>query len=279
MLVNRCVVVAILFTVACLADIEPSIGNNTRLRVLRGGEHGVGELVSNHTIKSLDGQKDGLRDLAGRNQAVVVAMTSTSCPISKKYFPTLLALSDEYAAQNVEFILVNSTPNDTPRSLDQAQQRLSGTARYVVDKSSALAAALGTTSTTDAILIDHDGTIVYHGAVDDQFGPGVSRPKPNHRFLADAIGALLADSKPRIEATTAPGSELASKTRSGPRKNNVTYHNRISRLMNRHCVKCHRDGGVGPFGLDTMDGVTSHAPMIGEVVKRGTMPAMVCRRS
>lgn len=52
----------------------------------------------------------------------------------------------------------------------------------------------------------------------------------------------------------------------------TTYHKRISRLMNRHCVKCHRDQGVAPFSLDSYGDVTSHAAMIAEVVSRGTMP-------
>ncbi len=42
--------------------------------------------------------------------------------------------------------------------------------------------------------------------------------------------------------------------------------------MNRHCVKCHRDGGVGPFPLDTFDNVVAHAPMIREVIQREIMP-------
>jgi hypothetical protein len=42
--------------------------------------------------------------------------------------------------------------------------------------------------------------------------------------------------------------------------------------MQRHCVECHRDGGVAPFALDTLEDVTAHAPMIANVVQRGIMP-------
>jgi hypothetical protein len=52
----------------------------------------------------------------------------------------------------------------------------------------------------------------------------------------------------------------------------VTYHGRISRIVAQHCVECHRDGGVGPFPLDTYDDLVAHAAMVREVVDRGTMP-------
>jgi mono/diheme cytochrome c family protein len=52
----------------------------------------------------------------------------------------------------------------------------------------------------------------------------------------------------------------------------VTYHGRISRIMTRHCVDCHRDGGAGPFPLDTYDDLVAHAPMVREVIDRGAMP-------
>jgi hypothetical protein len=48
----------------------------------------------------------------------------------------------------------------------------------------------------------------------------------------------------------------------------VTYHGRIA----RHGVECHRDGGVGPFPLDSFDDLVAHAAMVRAVIDRGTMP-------
>jgi hypothetical protein len=52
----------------------------------------------------------------------------------------------------------------------------------------------------------------------------------------------------------------------------ITYHNRISRIVQAHCVECHRAGGVAPFRLETYDDVVAHAGMIRKVVEKGTMP-------
>jgi thiol-disulfide isomerase/thioredoxin len=271
MLAYRFLIVGVL--VACAGPASAADRNHTspKLRVLRGGDHGVGRLAPNLKIRDLSSRAKNLRQLASENQAVVIAMTSTSCPLSEKYFPRLLSLADEYAKQKVQFVLVNSVTTDKMPAMDRAKRRLGENGIYVFDKSGALANAMGAETTTDAILIDRDGTIVYHGAVDDQHRFGFSHPAPRHHFLVDAIEALLADEDPGIEATTAPGSSL-ERNESPTAKNDATYHNRISRLMNRHCVKCHRNDGVGPFGLDTYGDVASHAPMIGEVVERGTMP-------
>ncbi|MFM7920218.1 MAG: redoxin, partial [Planctomycetaceae bacterium] len=52
----------------------------------------------------------------------------------------------------------------------------------------------------------------------------------------------------------------------------MTWSDQISRLLQRHCVECHREGGVGPFRLDTYEAAVAHAPMIRQVVERGIMP-------
>ena len=52
----------------------------------------------------------------------------------------------------------------------------------------------------------------------------------------------------------------------------LTYHNRISRIVQQHCIECHREGGVAPFALDTYEDLVAHAGMVEQVVERGIMP-------
>lgn len=239
--------------------------------VLRGGDHGVGQLAANIEFKNLDGETLNLAGLAKDHRATVVAMTSTSCPLSLKYFPTLIGLSAKFAAKDVHFVLVNSVATDDVAKMQTAKERLSDNSTYVFDRSGEFAESIGAKTTTDVIVIDQGQTVVYHGAIDDQYGFGYSRPSPRERYLSDALDAILAQRTPPVEATGAPGCLLAI-DKSTPVAAAVTYHGRVSRLMNRHCVKCHRDGGVGPFPLDTFDDVVSHAAMIREVIDRQVMP-------
>jgi hypothetical protein len=52
----------------------------------------------------------------------------------------------------------------------------------------------------------------------------------------------------------------------------VTWHNRISRILQQRCMECHRSGGVAPFALQTVAEATAHAGMIKQVVSDRTMP-------
>src|SRR6185436_3645383 len=90
--------------------------------------------------------------------------------------------------------------------------------------------------------------------------------------LRSALDAVLSDDRPAIEATTAPGCALNFNdglTASAP---GITYHNRISRLIQNNCVECHRKGENAPFELTTYPDVKSNAAMIKKVVNKGIMP-------
>jgi mono/diheme cytochrome c family protein len=85
------------------------------------------------------------------------------------------------------------------------------------------------------------------------------------------LEALLAGRQPIVAATDAPGCRLDLAGREAT-PTEITYHNRVSRIVQRHCVECHRDGGVAPFSLTGYDDVVEYAPMIEDVVQRGVMP-------
>jgi peroxiredoxin/mono/diheme cytochrome c family protein len=238
---------------------------------LRGGDHGVGMLAPAVKFSDIAGTTHDLADLAKQHRAVVIAMTSTSCPLSLKYFPTLVDLSKRYAEQDVRFVLVNSVAADKLDAMQQAAKQLASNASYVFDEQGDLATAIGATTTTDVIVVNPSRTVVYHGAVDDQYGFGYSRDTPQHPYLVNALDSILNNQTPLVEATAAPGCQLSVSVTT-PGVSDVTYHGRISRLMNRHCVTCHREDGVGPFALTSYDELVSHAPMIREVIERGIMP-------
>ncbi len=234
------------------------------------GDHGVGRCVADLSFTDIAGKVHQLSE-TDRTKAVVVAMTSTSCPLSKKYLPTLVDLAGSYAPRGVAFLLVNPVAADSPEEMKSIAQSLEGKAAYVWDKDATLATAVGAVTTTDAFVLDPSRTVVYHGAIDDQYGFGYSLDAPRHRYLADALEAVLAGRSVTVPATAAPGCTLDLESATA-QTTTVTYHNRISRIIQRHCVECHRDGGVAPFSLETFDNVAAHAPMIRDVVQRGVMP-------
>lgn len=234
------------------------------------GDRGVGRFVGEISFRDVTGREWNDASFDG-SSFTVFAGTSTSCPLSKKYVPSLVALANEFGPQRVTFILVNPVASDVTDDMQETQQRLGSGNAYVFDKDERLTRRLGLTTTTDVVVIDAASTVVYHGAIDDQYGFGYSLAAPRHRYLAEALGSLLAGQPPHVAATDAPGCELGIHTPTAS-AGDLTYHNRISRIVEQHCVECHRDGGVAPFALDSYDDVVAHAPMIEEVIERGIMP-------
>ncbi|MCU0981221.1 MAG: redoxin domain-containing protein [Pirellulaceae bacterium] len=239
-------------------------------RLLVPGDHGIGRYIAEVSGLDVTGKTWKLSDL-GQNRVVVIAMTSTSCPLSKKYLPTLLELAKSNRSREMTLLLVNPVAADSADEMKSIAADLDSNTVYIWDKDQTLARAVGAVTTTDVFVLDPSRTVAYHGAIDDQYGFGYSLDAPRHRYLAEALAAVLDERPPVIAATEAPGCTLDLEPITAG-TTSITYHNRISRIIQRHCVECHRDGGVAPFSLETFDDVAGHAPMIRQVVERGIMP-------
>ncbi len=249
------------------ADESPREGPKMR----KAAERGVGRLVPDLSFTDLAGHSGKLSDFKS-SRALVIALTSTSCPLTKKYAPSLARLEKEFAGRGVSFLFVNPTATDSSADITAVLKDNGIAGRYVHDKEGRLTAALGAQTTTEVFVLDAARTLVFRGAVDDQYGLGYSLEAPRANFLKDALTALLAGKAPVVAATDAPGCALElEKSERAPAKD-ITYNNRISRLVQNNCLECHRAGGVAPFSLETYDDVKAHAGMIRKQVGGGAMP-------
>jgi len=272
----RCVnlVLLIVLTVgpvlaAPLPAAEQPVDSKTA-RLLKPAEHGVGQFIEDLEFQDLQGRMLRLSDFR-QAKALVIAMTSTSCPLSRRYLPTLTAIAQQYSQRSVQFLLVNSIRTDDRQAMQTAAASLPAGVPYAVDADESLLRRLQVVSTTDVLILDPARTVLYHGAVDDQYGVGYALDQPRRRFLADALDAVLAGQTPATAATTAPGCVLeADAAVTEPAA--VTWHNRISRILQQRCMECHRSGGVAPFALQTATEVAAHGGMIKQVVADRTMP-------
>jgi len=232
-------------------------------RIVPAADSKVGRLVEDLQFAPVAGKKFRLSDWKSA-KAVVVAFTSTSCPVTKRYAPTLAGLEKEFSAREVKFIFVN------PLAADSVGPKLFG-GPYVHDRKGDIAAALGAQTTAEVFVLDAARTLIYRGAIDDQYGVGYSRDSARHHYLKRALEAVLGGGELEIAATTAPGCALDLPKRKTSTEG-VTYHARVSRIMQQHCMDCHRADGVGPFSLEAYQDVVSHAGMIRKQVEKGAMP-------
>src|SRR5262249_42938390 len=146
-------------------------------RVLRAADGGAGVLVPDAAFTDVTGKAGKLCDFRA-GKLLVVALTDVGCPVCKKYAPTLTKLEKEYAAKGVAFLFVNPPAAD---SADDIQKEIAAhgfAGRYVHDKDGTLTAALSAKSTTEVFVLDAARTVVYRGAIDDQYGIGYSLDAP-----------------------------------------------------------------------------------------------------
>lgn len=237
---------------------------------LKAGDVGVGRLAADLTFTDIHGKTGRLSDFK-TSRALAIAFTSTSCPVTKRFAPSLARLEKEFSAKGVAFLFVNPTESDSLESIQADIQSHGFVGPYFHDKTGAFAALLGAASTAEVFVLDAARTLVYRGAVSDQYGLAYSLDAARHNYLADALRAVLTGNPPAIAATTAPGCALDTKA-VNVAQTEVSYHNQISRILQNNCIECHRTGGVAPFSLESYEDAKSHAGMMRKQVERGVMP-------
>jgi hypothetical protein len=245
--------------------------NRRAAQPIHPAQRQIGRFIPDFQFHDVHGQTHQLSGFSNAT-AIVVAMTSTSCPLSRKYLPTLASITRQYASQPVAFILVNCIPSDELHDQLAAAGSLHSNAVYASDPDERLAALVNASSTTDVLVLDSKRTVLYHGAVDDQYAVGSALDQPRNQFLVQAIDAALQHTPPAVSATTAPGCVLEHTPPAADEASKITWHNRISRILQQNCLECHRSEGVGPFPLETLAQVSAHAPMIRQVVSDKSMP-------
>ncbi len=238
---------------------------------LKGSDHGVGRMVDDLTLKTVDSKETKLSTTAGKN-GLVIALFSTSCPISRKLAPEMVRLERDLKEQGVALLLVNAPPGQRNDEITKFTSYHGLKSKVALDVDAVLSQALTAATTTEVFLLDASRTLVYRGALNDQYGLGYAKDKPAHHFLREAVTAMLRGEPAEIAATSAPGCALDLPAQKNITKVNVTYHHDVARIMQTNCVECHHDGGVGPFALDSYDAVIKHAGMIRKQVERGAMP-------
>ena len=238
----------------------------------RPAELGVGRQVPDVRFTDLAGRAHRLSDWRGE-AGLVVAVTSATCPLSKRYLPSLAALEPELRAQGIGLVLVNPFASEDPAEIRAQLAAHSFTAPYVHEVDRALTGALGARSTTEVFLLDATRTLVYRGALDDQYDLVRNLPAPRQPHLRRAVAALLRGEPPEIAATAAPGCDLeATPAAAATSPVAVTYHRDVARILQQHCVSCHQPGGVAPFALDSLAAVRDRTRVIRRVLEERTMP-------
>ena len=244
---------------------------STGPEMLKPGDVGIGRMVPDIAFTDLDGKAHRLSDYKDR-KGLVIAMTSATCPVSKRYLASLASLEKECAAHGVAMIFANPLASEKRGEIQAQIGTQAIRSPYVCDSNRSLVATLQAQTTTEVFLLDSTRTLIYRGALDDQYGVDYNLDAPRHRYLVDAVSALVKGKRPKVQATRAPGCDLEIPDLASDTSGEVSYNRDVARILLQNCVQCHREGGIAPFALDSPDEVLDRAKVIRRVVADGVMP-------
>ncbi|MBX7166223.1 MAG: redoxin domain-containing protein [Pirellulales bacterium] len=230
----------------------------------------VGRQIDDFALTDFRGRTWSLAEFADR-PVVVVAVLGNDCPLVKLYARRLVELATEYQGRGVQFLAINANRQDSLNALGAFARQQQIEFPLLKDPRGDVIDRLGAARTPEVFVLDSGRTVRYHGRIDDQYGVGVQRAQVGRRDLAIALDELLAGQAVSVSETEAPGCLIGRVPTVEPH-GEVTYCNQVARLLQAHCVSCHRPGEVGPFPLTTYEEVAGWAPMIREVVSQRRMP-------
>jgi peroxiredoxin len=226
------------------------------------------------SLPSAEGGQVSVASLRG-SQATVFVFLSCECPISNGYVPTLNELATKFSPQGVAFVGLNPNVGQSLKEIDTHRREYRISFPVLKDAGAGVAERFGVKTCPEVCVLDAAGRVRYAGRIDDRYARrGGAASEVRQASLAIALEQLLAGKEIAEPRTTAIGCAISAQqpTPAWASASDVTYSDQIARILNRHCVTCHRPGGIGPFALTTFNDARNWADDVRRFTADGTMP-------
>ncbi|MDB4399707.1 redoxin domain-containing protein [bacterium] len=222
----------------------------------------------NFRLDDLDGNSISLEKKA-QPHLTVVCFIGTECPLAKLYSGRLERLAANFT--DVDFIAVSSNQQDSTDDLKNFRERFRVTIPIVKDTDNVVADQFNAERTPEVFLVDENLQILYRGRIDDQYQPGIAKADPTREDLMIALTERLSNKTISVSKTEVDGC-LIGRIKKNKNKSAVNFSNQISRILQNHCMECHRQGELAPMELSSFEEVVGWSDMILEVIEDQRMP-------
>ena len=257
-------IAALLVLSACGQSMSTPLGTATQVAA-QAGDTIVGMRVDDFQLVDQKGFAHQLYYYKDAT-AIVLMTQGNGCPIVRNAMPVFRAVRDAYADRGVEFFLLNSNLQDNQQSIAAEAEEFGFDMRVLVDEYQLVGESLKVTRTAEVFVIDPASMkVVYHGPVDDRLTYQVQKADAQHEYLVDALDALIEGRSISVTNVDAPGCLINFPERDKREKHaSISYHDTIAPLLEKRCVSCHTEGGIGPWAMSSYEMVRGFAPMIRE---------------
>jgi mono/diheme cytochrome c family protein len=210
--------------------------------------------VDNFMLVDHNMEAHELYRLADARAIVLVAQANGDAEV-RRLAPALNALAAKHP--EVEFRMLNSSLKDSFETVAAEAASTGLKIPVLMDRYQLVGEQLGVTRSAELIIVNpKTWAVAYRGAAADA-GP--------------ALEAVLAGKA--YKATASKGAAIAFPERARKAEfAKISYATQVAPIIEKNCVACHQEGGIGPFAMTSYEMVKGFAPMIREVIRTDRMP-------
>jgi hypothetical protein len=167
----------------------------------------------------------GVQDLDGRHvdpttdptaPITVTLFVDSDCPVSNRYAPEVRRLYLSYAPRGVNFWLVYPDPDISVQAIRKHMQDYGYQMPALRDPEHALVRRASAQVTPEVGIFLADGTLVYHGRIDDRYVDLTRRrPEATQHDVVAVLDALLEGETVEASWNPAPGRSLKTMSQPG----------------------------------------------------------------
>jgi hypothetical protein len=190
--------------------------------------------------------------------AIALLVQTPESKATRKAIAAFQALQAEYAGR-IQFFLINPTGSADRAAARKALAAYASQIPVLMDDTQMVSESLGIDKAGEAFLFDpRQFTVLYRGPVE--------------KHLGQAIAQVLAGQAVARPVVEAKGEPIAYPAAEADRDRQISYSREIAPLLAENCARCHREGGIAPFPMNSHGMIVGWSPMIREVVLTKRMP-------
>lgn len=195
------VAVILLALVGCSAE-TPSPRPVSQTATTDGGDsQALPQTMDGRHVDPLEPRPDGW---------TVLVFVRSDCPIANRYAPKLNRLAQGFTPRNVRFLRVYPDPAETPEVIRQHTQEFQHQTEALWDPDHWLVDRMNAQVTPEAVLVDHQGQVLYQGRIDNRFVDfGETRNRATREDLKLALQAAVDGEPVEVARTEAVGCLIA----------------------------------------------------------------------
>ncbi len=169
--------------------------------------------------------------------AIVLFSQANDCSSSVGAVSALRELRAQWEGKNVAFLMVNSAKDDLA-SIREASKAQNLDFPIMLDSSQLVADTLGINKAGEVLVLDPERlTVLYRG--------------PVHENIVTALNNDLSGVEQDTMSMEVAGCDLNLVDGSTLASNVPDYASEVAPIIVENCAECHREGGIGPFAMNS----------------------------